>query len=232
MSWLEPMLVEFYGLLGFDYVLIDGEHVPLERESCLELVRACEIAGLVPMLRVPDGRPSLILGYLDLGVQGIYVPHVTTAEQAADIVQSVKYAPQGNRGAAMPRAAGYGLAQPPEEYFRQANDDTMVIALVEDQEGINNLDEILAVEGIDVVGVGDNDLSHSMGYPGQKGHPDVRAVVENAEARIASGSVLDAVVSSVEQAQASIRFGALMISVSDSGFMAAAFKQYLELLRN
>jgi 2-keto-3-deoxy-L-rhamnonate aldolase RhmA len=230
MSWLEPALVEFYGLLGFDYVLIDGEHVPVERESCLQLVRACEVAGIVPMLRVPDGRPSLILGYLDLGVQGIYVPHVSTADQATQIVEAVKYAPKGRRGAALGRAAGYGLAKPPDEYFRQANEDTIVIALVEDKEGIDNLDEILAVDGVDVVGVGDNDLSHSMGFPGQKDHPDVRTVVEQAEARIASRRVLDAVVSSVEQAEGSIRAGALMISLSDSGFMAPAFASYLTKL--
>lgn len=232
MSWLKPELIEFYGLLGFEYVVMDGEHVPISRESCVELVRACEIAGLVSILRVPEGRPSLILGYLDLGVQGIYVPHVSTAAEAAGIVDSVKYAPRGHRGAALARAAGYGLGAPPEDYFRQANEDTIIIALVEDTEGIDQLDEILGVEGIDVIGVGDSDLSHSMGFPGRKGLPEVRRVVEAAEATIASRGVLDAVVSSAEQAQESIRFGARMISLSDSSFMAQTLSAYLDTLRS
>jgi 2-keto-3-deoxy-L-rhamnonate aldolase RhmA len=230
LSWLNPELVEFYGHLGFDYVVIDGEHLALDRASCLALLRACELTRMTTIVRVPENRPSIILGYLDIGVQGIYVPHVTSDDDARAIVDAVKYSPEGNRGAAIARSA-FGKPTSPADYFRQANEDTMIVALVEDVEGIRNLDAILSVEGIDVVGVGDNDLSHSMGYTGAKAHPDVRKVVDEAEARIRSVRVLDAVVSSASEAQAAARLGALMVSLSDGLAVDREFRQYLDDVR-
>jgi 2-keto-3-deoxy-L-rhamnonate aldolase RhmA len=231
LQWLDPGLIEYYGLLGFDYVVIDGEHLAVDRSVVLELLRACELSGLVSIVRIPENNPATILGYLDLGVQGIYTPHVANADEARAIVRAVKYAPLGERGANQPRPAKYGLVGSASDYFKQANEDTMVIALIESVEGINSLDEVLAVDGIDVVGVGNTDLSHSMGFPGQKDHPEVRRVVDDAEARIAARRVVDAVVTDAAQAREAQQRGALMISLSDGGFLAAACRDYLKAAR-
>lgn len=188
--------VEVFGYLGYDFVFIDAEQTPVGLKECTELVRACNLTGLSAIVKVPENNPALILGYLETGVQGIIGPHIDTAATAKDLVAAVKYAPLGKRGVGFgTRAAKYGLTQKPNEYFRQANEETMVIALVESMEGIRNLDEILAVEGIDVVSLGLADLLLELGHFGNPDHPDVRSLVDGAYKKIAaSGKAIAAAV--------------------------------------
>lgn len=228
LEWNNPDIVEFCGYLGFDYVMIEAEHAPLDRSTATELLRAADLVGLVPLVRVPANDPAVILGYLEIGVKGIYVPHVNTADEAERIVRAVKFPPEGRRGGGAWRAVQYGLTDSPEEYFPRANQETMVIALVEETEGIKNLDAILAVDGVDVVGIGDGDLSLSMGYIGQRGDPDVRRVVDDAESRIAaSGKALDAVVTNIDEARVAVDRGCTMISLKVSLALAGTFRQFL-----
>jgi 4-hydroxy-2-oxoheptanedioate aldolase len=232
LEWLDPDVIEVIGLVGFDYVMIDGEHTALDRVSSTELIRACDVVGITPIVRVREGLNSEILGYLELGAQGIYVPHVNSGAEAKAIVDAVKYAPMGHRGAGSARGVRYGLTQDPRDYLRQANDDTMVIALVEEPSGVTNLDQILAVPGIDVVGIGDGDLSHLMGHPGDRGHPDVRQVVDDAEARIvAAGKVFDSVVSSRAEALEALGRGSRMISLALQTSVVELLRGYLRDLR-
>src|SRR5438067_1428762 len=127
LSFNSPELVEFLGLAGFDFVLIDAEHNLVDLDPCLQLVRAADAVGLTPLVRVPRNEPTTILAYLETGAQGIVVPHVRTADDAAAAVRAVKYAPVGRRSSAgSSRAAGYGLTQSAGEYFRAANEQTMV----------------------------------------------------------------------------------------------------------
>jgi len=228
LEWLEPDLVEFLGYLGFDYVMIDGEHTALDRVNATELIRACDVVDMVPIVRVRENRPSEILGYLEQGARGIYVPHVNTAAEARAIVDAVKYAPDGHRGAGSARGVRFGLTMSGPDYLRTANQETMVIALIEEARGIENLDEIIEVPGIDVFGIGDGDLSHTMGHPGDRGHADVRRVVDDAESRIArAGKVFDAVVTDVEGARDAVRKGSLMVSVALRNTVADALKSFL-----
>lgn len=192
--WIEdvpsPERVELFGYVGFAFVILDAEHAPLNPHVCLNLVRACELTNLTPIVRVPDHAPATILSYLETGVLGIYAPHVRTAADARGIVEAVKYAPDGRRGSGgSTRVARYGLRQTAPEYFRDANDETMVCILVEDEIGIGNLDEILSVDGIDCVDLGAGDLSHSFGVPGETKHPRVREAMERAEAIILASGV-------------------------------------------
>lgn len=232
-GWPSPDLVEFCGHLGFDWAFIDAEHGSIGRESCELLVRACQLTGMTPIVRVPENNVGVILSYLEAGALGIIVPHINSAADAQAAVGAVKYNPLGRRGAgSTTRVANYGLTQTPTEYFQQANDETMVIALVEEIEGVRNLDEILEVDGLDVVGIGPGDLAMTLGFPGQINHPEVRKLVEEAEEKIvASGKVLDAVVGDAAGAQAALARGALLIAVSSGALLGAAGRSYLETVR-
>ena len=171
-----PWLVEMCGHAGFDFVILDNEHGPSSTESLEHMMRAARASGVIPIVRTyaPD-----ILRVLDMGASGIQVPQVDTAEQAAHVVALAKYPPVGIRGAAFSnRAAGFGFFGG-ERQISDANNGTAVIVQAESRTAIENVDAIAAVPGIDAVFFGPNDLSFSMGYPGQMNHPEVVAALEH-----------------------------------------------------
>src|SRR5690606_15800444 len=119
------------------------------------------------------------------GVRGVQVPHVSSAAQAREVVEAVRFHPQGRRGlAARTRPAGYGIGVSLDEYVREANRDTLICIQIEDLEGLRNLDELLSVDGVDVFFLGPSDLSQSLGHPGEVDHPEVRDAMDEAFARI------------------------------------------------
>jgi 4-hydroxy-2-oxoheptanedioate aldolase len=233
LHWPCPDIVEFAGHLGFEWVFIDAEHGPIGPRECTELIRACNVVGLVPIVRVPENNQATILGYLETGAMGIIAPHVNTASDAQALVDAVKYSPMGKRGAGSgTRAANFGVTQTANEYFRRTNEVTIVSALVEEEAGVRNLDEILAVEGVDVVGIGAGDLAMSMGLPGQANHPDVRKMVDDAEARIAAScKVLDAVVGDAAGARQAVARGARLVAVGIPALLGSAGQSFLAQVR-
>lgn len=224
-----PELVEFMGIAGLDYVFIDAEHYAFGLETTQALARAAVYTGMTPIVRVPKNDPEIILGYLETGVQGIIVPHVNTAHDAHAIVDAVKYYPAGKRGAGSgTRAASYGLTQTSTEYFAEANRQTLIIALVEEEEGMQNMDEILAVDGIDCVSIGAGDLAMSMGFPGEKDNPQVRQLVKQARAQIkASHKVMGATVATPEAARQALADGALYITMSFGNVLGNTVHDFL-----
>ena len=173
----DPALVEMIGYVGLDFVIIDTEHASNTTEQVAQLIRAAELSNITPIVRVTANAPELILRVLDLGAGGILVPQVNTAKQAAAAVKAARYAPQGERGlAGVVRAARYGFVPLPE-YLAGANRETLVITQVEHVDAVNNLDEILAVDGIDGIFVGPADLSQSMGCTGQFDNPELRRTI-------------------------------------------------------
>lgn len=224
-----PELVEFMGHAGFDYVFIDAEHFAFGLETTQALVRAANLMDMTPIARVPKNDPELILGYLETGVLGIIVPHTNTPDDAQAAVQAIKYQPLGHRGAgSSSRAANYGLTQTAPEYFEEANRRTLVIALVEEKEGIVNLPQILTVEGVDAVNIGSGDLAMSLGYPGQANHRQVRPLVEQARVQIkASGKALGATVSTAEAAREALADGALFITLSLGKLLGQTVRGFL-----
>ena len=173
----EPALVEMMGYAGLDFVVIDTEHSGNTMEQAGALVRAAEISGITPMMRVTENSPGMILRALDAGAGGVLVPQVNSAGEAAAAVRAARYAPQGERGlAGVVRAARYGFIPLPT-YLAGANRENLVITQVEHVDAVKNLDEILAVEGLDGIFVGPTDLSQSMGITGKFADPELRRVI-------------------------------------------------------
>jgi 2-keto-3-deoxy-L-rhamnonate aldolase RhmA len=233
LSFNSPELVEFCGHLGFDFVLIDAEHNLVSPETCQHLVRAAESAGIVPLVRVPRNEQATILPYLETGVLGVVVPHVRTREDAENAVRAVKYPPRGNRSAAgSSRPANYGLTQSPAEYFQAANTQTAIIALIEEAEGFRNLDEIGKVPDLDLLFFGDGDLAMDMGFPGQRDHPEVRRVVDDARARgLAANFKLGAPATTGSNAASLVGAGYRFVLVPLISLLGQAGREFLDTAR-
>jgi 4-hydroxy-2-oxoheptanedioate aldolase len=190
-STCSPEIVEMLGYLGFDFVLLDAEHGKLNLENLENLIRAAELSGTAPIVRPPVTASEWISPMLDRGAWGVYLPHFSTVEDAELAVRTCKYAPQGMRGY-MPvgRPNRFGYEMPVPEFLKASNEEMLIIGLVEDAEGLDNLDDMLKVEGIDAFWIGAGDLSQSMGYPGQADHPVVMEAMDEAVRKIvAAGKV-------------------------------------------
>ena len=178
-------IIDFLGPMGFDAAWLETEHGSVTWDQLGDMTRACDLWGVTPITRVTSNEPWLITRTLDRGSMGIVVPHVNSKEAAEKAAQSAKYAPIGYRGMFGGRQS-FGVAG----YFHQANDQTMVVVLLEEAEALRNLDEILQVDDIDVFFVAPSDLAQTMGHIGNPGHPDVQRAIDESIARIiAAGRV-------------------------------------------
>jgi len=181
----EPTLAEYVAMLGWDFLVFDGEHGPVQPGDVEGLSRAAQLRGATPLARVPSNDAGVILRFLDAGAFGVHVPQVSTAAGAHEAVQAVKYWPRGDRGLAGTRAADWGLTESLGDYTRRANAETLVVLHLETAAAVEAVDEIVAVDGVDVIFIGAVDLSQSLGHPGETGHPDVKAAID----RIVAGVV-------------------------------------------
>ena len=185
-------ILDQLGPLGFDGAWIDTEHGPYTWEHMSDISRVCDLWEMASLIRVTTNDPSIIMRTLDRGINGVVVPHVNTKEEAAAVVDAAKYHPIGHRGVGGGRQ-GYGVP----DYINKANDDTVIVAMIEDIAAVNRLDEILNVEHIDAFFVARHDLAQSMGHLGQPTHPEVFAATERAlkqiiaAGRVAGGSGAD-----------------------------------------
>lgn len=159
----DPQIVEIIGLAGFDSVFIDMEHTGFDLPLIGEMIRAAELAGVTSMVRVPDNDAKLILRVLEMGAEGIVIPHVDGVEGAKRAVDAVRYPPLGKRGGAGgTRAARFG-AIPWKEHVQQSNEEILLSVMTEDEKGINDIEKIAALDGIDLVAIGPTDLSEALG---------------------------------------------------------------------
>ena len=172
-----PEVVEMIGVAGYDCVLIDLEHGPLDVETVQAMGRACRATGIVPLARVPDANPKTILRMLDSGCLGVMVPQIETPEQAADVVAACRYPPAGRRSlAGNTVAAGWGIV-PAADHVAASNEAVLSIVQIETRRGLDAVEKIVRVPGLDMIFIGPNDLSTSLGYPGQMRHPDVQDAI-------------------------------------------------------
>ena len=171
---------EILEIAGFDYFVIDMEHASYDMSDIapiLEFARKTEITAVV---RIPRLDYAYVAKTLDMGAEGIWVPHLDTVEEAKALVSYGKYPPEGKRGAAVPifRLKERQEFKQAADYFRAVNDETLLIAQMESGVAIGNVEAITAVPGIDVAMMGTQDLSLDLGYPGQGNHPEMRAAVQ------------------------------------------------------
>ena len=167
----DPVIIEMAARVGYDFIRIDCEHMLFSDDVLKNMIRTARLLNMPVQVRVADlGKATALL---DLGVSGLMLPHVSSAEIAEKAVDTIKYAPLGHRGmTGASRALNFG-EYTMSEYSRWANDDVSIIVQIEDQSGLDHIDEILSVPGIDMVATGRNDLSQALGIPGQNTHPEV-----------------------------------------------------------
>jgi len=182
-----PDLVELFGAIGYDFVMIDGEHGSMSLDDVEHMVRAAEVFGITPIARIPNHEDSTILRFLDRGVQGIIVPHINTREAAEAVAAAARYHPDGHRGVAGGRPHDYGVGASREQSTSFLNAQLLVIPMIEETEAVANLDAILAVSGVDVLHVASGDLGQSMGNPGAAA---VRQLMRQVVPRIRAGGKL------------------------------------------
>jgi len=229
LSFPSPRLVEFCGLVGFDFVLIDGEHEGIGVETCYQLATAADAVGVASIVRAPINRPDVLLGYADCGVHGIIAPHVDSRASAEALVSALAFPPTGTRGAAgSSRAANYGLTQTAREYFSDTGNHPIPLALLEDVAAFDAFDEIVSVPGLDHFCLGSGDLAASLGYPGQPSHPDVVSRVEPALKKLVdAGKTVSVSAGSGEDARAAAASGARLIVVSNASLLGGAARRFL-----
>ena len=185
LGWLSiahGMSAEAMARLGFDALCVDLQHGTAEMGDVLPMLQAISQTDTVPVVRVAWNEPAAIMKALDLGAYAIIVPLVNNAKEAAMAVAACRYPPVGMRSNGPVRAVQYGGA----DYVANANDEIVVMAMIETKEGIANLDAICATPGLDAVYIGPADLAGSMGLLGSSSHPEVIATVEAAIRTIAA----------------------------------------------
>lgn len=225
-SRFAPDIVEIFGAIGYDFVMIDCEHGPMDLDQTEHMVRAAESFGITPIARIPNHEDSTILRFMDRGVQGIIVPHINTREDAESTVKAARYYPDGHRGSAgSGRAHDYGMGGADSASW--INSQVMVIPMIEETQAVDNLDEILAVPGVDVLHVAAGDLGQSMGNPGREA---VREVMSKVLPKIrAAGKNVGAGGNSPADAAGVAEFinlGANFITVSSQGLLRLAGQDF------
>ena len=224
-----PSLVEICGLAGFDFVFLDAEHGPLSPGDCEGLVRAAEVRGITPLVRVPDLQESTLLRYLDVGAMGVILPGVSSVQEAREAVAAVKYHPLGKRGLNGVRASGYGMERPLADYAQEANRETVVLAIIENTAAMEALPEILQVEGLDGLIFGAMDYSQAVGVPGQGQHPLVQ---EGYEKLLAAGrnfgKPVGTVVRAGETLERHVQQGARLLLTSAFGLFGREARRFVQ----
>lgn len=213
---------EILGHAGFDFLLLDHEHGAGEIAEVANEIRAVAATPTPAVVRVPWNDHVFIKRILDAGVQSVMIPSVDTAEQARAAVAACLYPPQGRRGYAVPvvRASTFGLEP---DYLAKANENILTICQIESATAVENIEEICAVEGLDCVFIGVNDLSGSIGKLEQSDCPEVRALIERAEkAILRSGKIMGTIPSA----------GASLQQLVDAGYRFIIGPHEVALLRD
>lgn len=219
---------------GFDWLLLDTEHAPNDLASVLSQLQAVNGGTATPVVRPAWNDPVRIKQVLDLGVQTLLIPYVQTAEEARAAVAATRYPPEGVRGVASIHR-GNRFARIPD-YAQRAHEELCVLVQVETPATLKNLEAIAAVDGVDGLFIGPSDLSASMGFLGQPGHPEVRTAIEDAVRRILKAGKAPGILTAVEtDARHWIECGCTVVAVGsdlsilarNSEQLAARFREWL-----
>ena len=220
-------MIEVLGNLGFDGAWIETEHGPFDFADIPDLSRSCDLWGMTSVVRVNLNFPGVIYRTLDVGAQGIVVPHVDTVEDARSVVHAGRFAPQGLRGNYTSRQ-GIGV----DDYATKANDEVLLVVLIEDIKAIENLAEILTVDHIDVFFVAPGDLSQSMGRLGGMNDPEVQRVVDGAYEQIIGAGKVAGGMAGDDAVESVIEKGVRFLLTGWEPWLSAGAKTYLDKIES
>lgn len=229
----DPCTVELITNAGFDFIVIDNEHTVMSKETMVNLIRTADATGIVPTVRVRENSRAEILQALDAGSYGIMVPETSTPEEVRLVVERTKYAPEGNRGySASQRSANYSSMNP-AEYARLSNDNTMVVVYCETAKALDNLDAMLAVDGVDVMFIGPFDLTQALGVIGEPNHPKVLAAIDTIVKKTrAAGKAAGIIAADADKAKKLIYQGFQYVVLgSDQAFIQNLGKKYIKEIK-
>ena len=221
----DPNIVELFAPNNPHCFWFEGEHWIANVQNIGDLTRAADLIEATPLVRVPRPEYQLIYHALDLGAQGISVPHVKTKQDAELVIRASKFAPIGQRGMFTSRQ-GIGV----ENYFKEANDETFVLVFIEDLIALDNLDEILEVDNIDVFFVGPGDLSQELGYIGEQNHPEVQKVVQDTITKITAKGRTAGTVASLSNYEWAMKTGARFFLSGALDWIYSGFTEFNQTL--
>ena len=221
----DPNIVELFAPNNPHCFWFEGEHWIADVQNIGDLTRAADLIEATPLVRVPRPEYQLIYHALDLGAQGISVPHVKTKQDAELVIRASKFAPIGQRGMFTSRQ-GIGV----ENYFKEANDETFVLVFIEDLIALDNLDEILEVDNIDVFFVGPGDLSQELGHIGEQTHPEVQRVVQDTITKITAKGRTAGTVASLSNYEWAMKTGARFFLSGALDWIYSGFTEFNQTL--
>jgi 4-hydroxy-2-oxoheptanedioate aldolase len=228
---------EVLGQLGFDFIVIDTEHCQYDFSDVERFIRAAECRGLLPIVRTVDCSRNYILKALDMGAMGLFLPFVKTADEVRQAILYAKYPPVGERGLGHAHKVGYGLdpivnTGRAEDYLEWANENTLIIPQCETREAVENIEEILAVEGVAGIFIGPYDLSISMGMPCRFTNPKFIAAVESVkDACNRAGKMVFTMGMTPEDAKMKLGMGFDGVLATDTSFLIRAAREYMQGIR-
>lgn len=227
-----PQMVEMVGHTGFDWVLIDLEHGTIDLQAAELMIMAAEASNITPIVRPKTNRKEDISSIMDRGAMGVQVPHVNSAEDARRAVSAVKFGPGDNRGvAAGTRPDSYGLSKSTDDFMKHSNEQTLVCVQLEHAAAIENVDEILAVEDVDVFFIGPSDLSQSMGHPGNPKAEPVKDAIERTLLKITSAGKIPGMPASVDNVDDVLNSGVKYLYTHLPKLVGAAASEFLKKAR-
>jgi 2-dehydro-3-deoxyglucarate aldolase len=230
-SLASPISTEVLGYAGFDWLLIDGEHAPNDFQTFLTQLLALKDSPSAAVVRPQWNEPVLLKRLLDLGVYNFLMPFIESAEQAEAAVAATRYPPRGIRGIAVAqRSNRYGYVP---EYFERINDNICVLVQIESRAGVDAVEAIARVDGVDALFIGPSDLSASLGHFGNPRHPDVQRAMQHVlEVARAHGKPVGILSGVEEEAQRYLEMGMTCVAVGmDVVLLRNASRQLAERFR-
>ena len=227
-----PASAELCAAAGYDWLLVDLEHGASTEADLLALLHAVEVGGSTPLVRPQSGERIRIGRALDMGARGIMVPRLDSADQAREAVSFLRYPPAGTRGVAT-RVRGAGLGAVAHADVQRLNERVVGIIQIESVGGLRDAKEIAAIDGVDVLFVGPADLSHSLGIPGQFGHPDYVGALERVVAACrANGKAAGILVYDTAVVPRHLELGFTFVGIgADGAFVAEGAQRFLGAVR-
>jgi len=227
-----PVFVELAGYAGLDYVFIDTEHIWRRDAGIESMIKSADLVGITALVRVDKDDPYLIRKILEIGAHGVVLPHISTKEEVESIVKASKFPPRGTRGIGLCYSGKWGTVNS-AEWMNWSDEETLCAFLVEDQKALDNIDDLLSVEGLDIVHFGPSDYTNSIGLRGQTDHPKVmeaRRKIIAAAKRNGKATMMSA--ATLEQAKMYIDLGAQLINLGfDTGIAFSRWRDLAQELR-